>query len=349
MIKIKVSIPGFGGNLNISQYVGNDDGVWGDARFYVNDSSVDEVDYWFVIDDLWHSVEEVRVDPRCVCYVNAEVVYENGYFDVYYRARFLDQFARIMSCHDIYRPNSESDIPFLGWMINAGHGPSIFSAHKRGLHWLMSLSEVEKKNKISVFCSNKTITSDHKLRLKFVQEIKSYFGDALDWYGNGINPVNEKWDGIAPYKYHIVLENKVASNVITEKIYDSYLGLSYPFYWGAPNLGDYFSRGSFEPINIRDLKGTINQIEAAIQGDYWGTNYSQILESKARVLSDYNPYARMARIANQNISGCGSLEQRRVILYDKKRVAMRDGRSFISAINALVGSMCCSLFGRIDL
>ena len=29
MIKIKVSIPGFGGNLNISQYVGNDDGVWG--------------------------------------------------------------------------------------------------------------------------------------------------------------------------------------------------------------------------------------------------------------------------------------------------------------------------------
>ena len=61
MIKIKVSIPGFGGNLNISQYVGNDDGVWGDARFYVNDSSVDEVDYWFVIDDLWHSVEEVRL------------------------------------------------------------------------------------------------------------------------------------------------------------------------------------------------------------------------------------------------------------------------------------------------
>ena len=114
-------------------------------------------------------------------------------------------------------------------------------------------------------------------------------------------------------------------------------------------MGDYFSRGSFEPINIRDLKGTINQIEAAIQGDYWGTNYSQILESKARVLSDYNPYSRMARIASQNISGCASLEQRRVILYDKKRVAMRDGRSFISAINAWVGSMCCSLFGRIDL
>ena len=44
----------------------------------------------------------------------------------------------------------------------------------------------------------------------------------------GVNSLNDKWDGIHDYKYHIVLENE-ANYLISEKLFDSYLGLSFPF------------------------------------------------------------------------------------------------------------------------
>ena len=40
MIKVKLSIPGFGNNLNLSQYLGNNDNNLDNCRFYVNDNSI---------------------------------------------------------------------------------------------------------------------------------------------------------------------------------------------------------------------------------------------------------------------------------------------------------------------
>ena len=77
------------------------------------------------------------------------------------------------------------------------------------------------------------------MRYEFTKNVKDYFGSNIDWFGSGINTIEDKWVGFEEYKYHIVIENG-QNNLISEKLFDSYLGLSYPIYYGAPNVGDYF-------------------------------------------------------------------------------------------------------------
>lgn len=301
MYKIKVSIPGFGNNLNISQYIGNESSnIVGGYKFFVNDPECTDPDFWFVIDDLQNTHEKSLIDPNNVIYLTAEAIYSAGYFDSSDKIAFIQQFSKIFTCHDILKKNVYSQPPFLGWMINANHGPSIFQESRRDINWLKKIDFLEKTKKVSVICSSKILTKDHYVRFKFVSNLKAHFGDDLDWYGNGVRPVEQKWDAIAPYKYHIVLENQSRNNVITEKIYDSYLGLAYPIYWGAPNLDDYFHSSSFARIDPYNLNGSIATIERLIESDVCFQKRDLLISSKNDVLETMNPFVRMCRIADEH-------------------------------------------------
>lgn len=300
MIKIKISIPGFGNCLSLAPFLGTSDNSCGDFRFYVNDPSVSEVDFWFVIDNLQHIREEVFVDPSKVYYLTAEAIYPAGFFDSCDKVDFIGQFSKIYTCHDILNNNVFSQPPFLGWMINANHGPSLFQETTRDINWLRKLDFLDKPKNLSVICSSKIQTLDHYVRFKFVTKLKKHFGEALDWYGNGVRSVAKKWDAIAPYKYHIVLENQSRVNVITEKIYDSYLGLSYPIYWGAPNLDEYFPTDSFAKINAYDLNGSIDTIERIIESGYFISKRDVLVSCKNRVLENLNPFFRICHIAQDH-------------------------------------------------
>jgi hypothetical protein len=182
-------------------------------------------------------------------------------------------------------------------MINSNHGPSGTTQHHRDINFLSGL-EAQKKTKImSVFCSQQGMLPSHRLRQRFTQVLKSHFGDDLDWYGNGVNSVAEKWDGLADYKYSIVLENQSRFNVVTEKIYDPFLSLTYPIYWGAPNISDYFDPKSFTPINIEDAKGSIKTIEWVLNNIRYEEVLPALLESKRRVLDEQHFLKRMIRIS----------------------------------------------------
>ena len=300
MIKVKLSIPGFGNNLNLSQYIGNRENILDNCRIYVNDDYVEEVDYWFVIDDLQKAKESVLVSPKKIFFLTAEQVFDVGFYDTPSKVLFLNQFYNVFSSYDIFKDNTHYTFPFLGWMINANHGASIFSDTARDINWLKKYDNFEKSKLISVFCSTKIVTPSHLLRYKFVEKLKNYFGNQIDWYGNGINSIPQKWDGIAPYKYHVVLENQSRHNILSEKLYDSYLGLSFPFYWGAPNISEFFHPDSFEPIEILDWKGAIDTIEKNISNDRWLISKELLLESKERVLTDYNPFYRILDIINKS-------------------------------------------------
>jgi hypothetical protein len=300
MLKIKLSIPGFGSNIDISQFVGNLENRYQNCKFYVNNSDISEVDFWFVIDDLQFQKESVLVDPDHIYFLTAEHVHNVGYYDSYNKSKFLDQFSKIVSCYDIFRENAEYDIPFLCWMINANHGSSIVAETNRDVNWLKNLSSLEKTRTISVFCSQKTFTPEHQARYKFVEILKKHFGDTLDWYGNGVQSIPEKWDGIAPYKYHIVLENQSRHNIISEKIYDSYLGLAYPIYWGAPNLADYFPKESFSQIEILDWRNSIKTIERILLKDDWEQTLPALIQSKNIVTTDLNIFSRFSKLANNH-------------------------------------------------
>jgi hypothetical protein len=297
MIKIKLSIPGFK-QADISQFTGNKNNIIDNCIFYINRDDITVADFWVCLEAPYKSIEVCKLNKKNVIFLTSEVAWPKLFYDSELKKNFLAQFGQIYTCHDIYNDNVVFDLPYLPWMINANHGNSIFSSHSRDRIYFENLMILPKTKQISVFCSNQSWTVDHNLRLKFVKAIKSHFGDKIDWFGNGINPIDKKWDGIAPYKYHIVLENQSRNNVITEKLYDSFLGLAYPIYYGAPNASSFFNPESFSTIDISDLKGSIKKIENILKNDLYEKLLPSLIDSKNLVINKYNLFERIAKICN---------------------------------------------------
>lgn len=297
MITIKVSSRGSGKNLDISQYVGNSENRWQDCIFHIN-SDIRSADVWFVSEDVDDDDAECEVAEGGLFFVTAETSWPIGYYgDHPERMSVLAQFDHVLTPHDVYLDNVTPSIPFLPWMINANHGASINEPHYRDLNALESLAMPTKVRELSVFCSTQALTNEHRLRYRFVEKLKEYFGDRLDWFGNGVNPVSEKWTGISPYRATIVLENRSTPRVITEKLVDAYLGFSYPFYWGAPDVGNYFPSSALTPIDILDLKGSIGVIEQQLSDGTPERAVQDFRRVREWVLREWNPYARMAALA----------------------------------------------------
>ncbi len=302
MIRVKLSSGGSGRNLNISQFVGNDENIIDGCQFFVN-ADVDSADVWFVMEQPDADDLHCRVPASGVFFLTAETAFPTGYFmDSPARLDYLRQFARVFTCHDVYLDSVTYDLPFLPWMVNANHGPSVTAPHERDLSFLQALQNLDKPRSLSVFCSTQTLTATHRLRLRFVERLKEHFGDRLDWYGNGVNSVAEKWDGRAPYRYTIVLENQASPHVITEKLMDAFLALAYPIYWGAPDVAEFFDPASLTTIDIKDLHGSIARIETILQEDPYPRVSTAIRDSRDRVLTDYHLYRRLARIAHTAVN-----------------------------------------------
>ena len=331
MITIKLSIHGAPRDADLSQFLGTPDNTFEDCVFHVN-STIRTADHWFVVDG------QPRNDNFCraatVSFLSAEHMWGSGHFSesVAYRS-YLRQFDHIFTTQDLFWNKTTFAPPFLPWMINANHGPGVVSAHERDLSYLASLDRLPKTEVLSVICSNKTASAGHRLRLRFVEALASELGERLHWFGNGVRSMPEKWDAIAPYRFHLALENQSTYGCFSEKLYDSFLGLSMPIYWGAPDLGRYFAPDSFVAIDIRDLKGSLALITRAIDEEWDRAHAFAVRRSRDRVLNDYNAYKRIARIA-QDFSG--SQPVRRDIGLSPppadptigQRIAMRIGRRF---------------------
>jgi hypothetical protein len=97
-----------------------------------------------------------------------------------------------------------------------------------------------KKNLLSMIVSNKNGTNGHQWRIESAIALKKYFGDNIDMYGFGWNPIEDKRDALDSYQYSIVMENEAIENYWTEKLSDTILGYTVPIYFGAPNVQKYF-------------------------------------------------------------------------------------------------------------
>ncbi len=305
MLTIKLSLPGFD-HPDISQFTGSLDNTFRNCVFYINRDDIPAADFWVCLEGPYKSNETCRVKRKNVIYLAAEVAWPRFFYDSELKRSFLNQFGRVYTCHDVYADNAVFCPPYLPWMINANHGQSIFSASERDRSYFSGLSHLPKTKQLSVFCSSQAWTEDHKMRLKFVKALKKHFGDALDWFGNGIQPLDQKWDGIAPYKYHLVLENQSRCDVITEKLYDSFLGLAYPIYYGAPNVGDYFDPNAMTMINILDIHGSIKKIEEILKTDPYHAAQPALIESKNRVLTKFNLFERIVDICQSSQTGAST-------------------------------------------
>jgi hypothetical protein len=331
MIEVKLSIRGAGARVDLSPFTSEPGNVFGDCRFHVN-TDIETADVWLVIEGPATESEYCEVPLGAVAHLTAEVARPVGYLAESPGVRaFMAQFGHFYTCLDYDDPRGRAALPFLPWMVNANHGPSVFAAQERDRSYLMALTEVPKTRELSVFCSVQDSTPEHRLRLRFVQCLADHFGDRLDWFGNGRRSVAEKWEGIAPYRYSLALENQASTNVITEKIQDVFLGLAFPIYWGAPNVGDYFPSDSFLAIDVRDPNGSIRAIDRLLDDDPYVDRYPAILEGKRLVLQDLNFVHRMAVITSEIYARSQGAPRVRTTVHSVDAILSRNRRDWVAS------------------
>jgi hypothetical protein len=300
MKTLKLSLPDAGFKPSLSQYIDYQDPVFSRWDIRVNDGCT-KADAWFIIEDVIENDNQCVVPSDKIFFGSAETAQEVGY--LYERPEmqfFQNQFSEFHTFHQSYLQNVKSNFPFLPWMINSNHGDSIWQENKRDVKYFSTMQSIPKIDGISIFCSMQDLTPTHKMRIRFALELKKILGPKLFWYGNGINSVAEKWDGIAPFKYSIVLENQSRYNVVTEKISDAFLGLSFPLYWGAPNISDVFDENGFEMINIENLPESVDKIEKALAENLFETRLEYLVKNRMIVLNEFNFLKRIITIIEKS-------------------------------------------------
>ena len=147
-------------------------------------------------------------------------------------------------------------------------------------------SELQKKDEVSWVTSNLNIRPGHEIRLKFIEFLNSQ-GFRFHLFGRGFEPILDKFDGIAPYKYSIAIENFSCNDYWTEKIADCFLSWTMPVYFGCMNITKYFPEQSILSVNPYEPKQSLDKIRSSIENNLWEQNLPYIAEARNLILNKY--------------------------------------------------------------
>lgn len=262
----------------------------GKYQFFI-DEEVENPDFWVVRNKYVEPKETCNVAPE-----NTVLLISEPKSIINFPQKYIDQFAVFCSCQEelkhrniIYTP---AILPwFAGLVFKDGRCTSTFDYDQ-----IKQTPPPTKTKLISVITSNKAFTQGHQDRIDFVEKLKAYYDDKLDIFGRGINDFDDKWEVLAPYKYHISLENSSSKYYWTEKISDCYLAGTFPIYYGCTNLDEYFPESSFKRIDIKNFEEAVKIIDAVIANNDFEKSQSVLAKSKDLVLEDYNMFNMIAKI-----------------------------------------------------
>jgi hypothetical protein len=277
-------------------------GIWGDCRFFVN-RDVDSCDAWFV---LHHSglirQEKTCCDPTNIFYLSMEPYESIGNVT----QDFIQQFSTAIGCDPALTGTTlvhHKNIHTWWAGIRVEHQ---LNSHRFLPKYILSYDdfleqspnpESSRLDRICCILSDKTLIKGHHDRLALVQHLSTLpVGEYIDFYGSLGTPFLDKYEVQSRYKYSLVFENAILQDYWTEKLADTFLSSSFPFYWGCPNIADYFSAdsscllNSLRPAQISDV------ICAAINDNLYSERLLQIDSARLLVLNRYNVFNEMAQL-----------------------------------------------------
>jgi hypothetical protein len=166
---------------------------------------------------------------------------------------------------------------------------------------LERLGAPDKPKDLSAIASTKDWIAGHRARAEFIQLLEEEI-PRMDIFGKGRpRELEDKWDGLAPYRYSIAIENTSKPDYWTEKISDCFLSYTVPFYFGATNIDEYFPDGSYIWLPIDQPAKAIETIKQAIADDDWKSRLPLLTKARRRVLERYSFYAQVSTLINQNL------------------------------------------------
>lgn len=296
-MRIKVTLPTRNSAANLSQFL-DTDGTLNGHTFLLGPHHRN-ADAWFVIDNVDPNDSCCNVPKERIFFVTAEHIYSDDHYTTPQWEAFCNQFSGTYSSYLLPHKKHVVAPPFLPWMVNANHGTALDS-HPRDLGYLRTMEPPPKTHALSVFCSSKTMTPGHRLRLYFVRTLKNYFGKDLDWFGNGVSSLDVKWDGLSQYIATISIENAIKPDVYSEKLIDPLLTHTVPLYSGAPNINKYFSLPEAWLLDARDINGSIQKIKTVISSPDLTQDLEHVRANRELALDRNHFLNRMAAIAEGN-------------------------------------------------
>jgi hypothetical protein len=305
-------------------------GVWKDTRFHLDSDTPSEhaepFDHWIVFDGVTTTTTASCSGETIFVPWEPEAIKR-------YHPGFLRQFDRIVSSRtDLDHPNVTPSHPLLPWWIGTtgGHGRKTVT---HDYDYFSTAPVPEKIPLISCICSDKVLTEGHRKRLEFVRGLQAELGDRLIVFGSGFKEWTDKWEAISTYQYHLALENSSARDYWTEKVADTFLGDAYLFYWGCPNLTDYFPVESFSSLDRSDPVGAAKVITRILDhGDLPGIR-AAVAESKRRVLDEYNLFSEAERL----VGSLGSRQPRQRVIRPESVFGLTFKRRVRNLLKGILG------------
>jgi len=294
MLKIKLTYP----NWPIARQTPHQGGIWGNYQFIL-DHTEKTCDYWVVFEGMPHG-ESAYCPKENTILITAEPPTLKQY-----RPAFLDQFATVITCRaDLNHPGIIIDQPGLPWHVGRRQKDHVNLSWSKDYDELSATTQYEKRKELSVISSTKAFSDGHRLRLAFVSALQNHFGDRIDVFGRGIKEIEDKWDALAPYRYHIAIENCAVNDYWTEKISDPFLAGCHPIYYGCPNIEKYFPEKSLTRIDLQQPEQAIAIIEECLARKRYEESRQEIQEARDAVLNRYNLFPMLAshleRLAQQD-------------------------------------------------
>lgn len=264
-------------------------GIWGDCKFIVN-QQVDKCDAWFVLhhSGLIHGEQSV-CDPSQVFYVSMEPYESIGNVS----SLFLDQFSCLIGCDPaLASPITIRKNVHTWWAgINVRHHKNshCFSPSVNFAYDDFCSPASLKSNKLDRICcivSTKAFLEGHRVRLSLANQLAtSPAGKYIDFYGGLGDSFSDKFDVQSRYKYSLVLENTILAHYWSEKLADTFIASSFPFYLGCPNIDQYFHQDSMILLNGMPPALVSDRLCSAIKEDLYASRISELEASRLAVLN----------------------------------------------------------------
>lgn len=248
-------------------------GVW--EEFHFTFDPVDECDYAVVFNEV-ETPQTVRCLHGHVWMLTQEPPNET-FRVLHYGSR---QYHRVfMQAAELASERRIPSQPALPWHVN------------RDYDFLKHCSPPEKPRRLSWITSAATSFRGHRRRMAFLERLRSAV--EFDLWGRGFSPIEDKWDGLAPYRYSIAVENHSGSHYWTEKLADALLAWTMPIYCGCTNITDYFPADAIVQIDIEDPEAP-QKIREVIHSDLWLQRREAIAEARRLILDRYQMFPFIA-------------------------------------------------------
>jgi len=254
-------------------------GTWDGIRFTTE--PVQECDYLLMLNNLMRQPVTACCPPENV-WILMQEPYVRGFND--WMIEGLDVFSKVFTnCAVRWDERHVVSHPAIPWYVN------------RTYDELVSMSMPEKNRMLSWVVGNAADIPGHFKRLLFLKAIEKSNWLDIDLYGKAVRYIEDKWEGLAAYRYSIAVENSISPDYWTEKLADCFLSWTVPLYYGCTNLEKYFPPDSYIWINSENPRIALNQMDTILRRDDWQKRIPALSEARRLVLERYQLFPHMSQ------------------------------------------------------